>query len=206
MRIYLIRHGETHANVLFNTDDRMMIGALESPITQLNETGKQQALQTRRYFENVVVDEVYSSDLGRTRETSSIIFPEHEVNFTPLLRERSLGSDEGKRTELLFLYPEMQKHHVFPETDTIEECMSKRVPDGENYLMVMDRCRKVLSQFNFNEDKTIALVAHFHTIRCMKYVLLNKKPDKELFYMMIPNARPSLFEFQNDIFVEIPLD
>ena len=206
MRIYLIRHGETHANVLFNTPERMMIGALESPLTQLNETGRQQALQTRQYFEGVHVDQVISSDLGRTKETSSIIFPEFEVEFTPLLRERSLGSDEGKRTDLLYIYPEMQKHHVFTEVDSLEECLSKRVPDGENYLMVMDRCRKVLSQFDFKEDKTVALVAHFHTIRCMRYVLLDKKPDMELFHLMIPNAKPCLFEYQGDSFVEISLD
>ena len=206
MRIYLIRHGETHANVLFNTPDRMMIGALESPLTQLNETGRQQALQTRQYFEGVHVDQVISSDLGRTRETSSILFPDHDVQYTSLLRERSLGSDEGKRTELLFLHPEMQQYHVFPETDSLEVCLSKRVPDGENYLMVMDRCRKVLSQFDFSEEKTVALVAHFHTIRCMRYVLLNKKPDKELFNLMIPNAKPALFEYQKGSFVEIQLD
>ena len=72
--------------------------------------------------------------------------------------------------------------------------------------MVMDRCREVLSQFDFNEDKTVALVAHFHTIRCMRYVLLNKEPDKEIFNLMIHNAKPALFEYQNGSFVEIQLD
>ena len=206
MRIYLIRHGETHANVLYNTPESLMIGALESPLTQLNDIGRQQAQETRRYFENVTVDQVISSDLGRTKETSSIVFPDHDVEFTPLLRERSLGSDEGKRTELLFIHPEMQKHHVFTDIDSLEVCLSKRVPDGENYLMVMDRCRKVLSQFDFSEDKTVALVAHFHTIRCMRYVLLNKEPDMEMFHLMIPNAKPVLFEYQGNSFVEIPLD
>ena len=206
MRIYLIRHGETHANVLFNTPERLMIGALESPLTQLNDTGRQQAQETRRYFENVTVDRVISSDLGRTKETSSIIFPNHDVEFTPLLRERSLGSDEGKRTDLLFVHPEMQKHHVFTDIDPLDVCLSKRVPDGENYLMVMDRCREVLSQLDFSEDKTVALVAHFHTLRCMRYVLLNKEPDMEMFHLMIPNAKPALFEYQGNSFVEIPLD
>jgi hypothetical protein len=40
----------------------------------------------------------------------------------------------------------------------------------------------------------------------MRYVLLNKEPDKELFNLMIPNAKPALFEYQNGSFVEIQLD
>ena len=39
MKFIIIRHGETFANALFNTDDRILIGALDAPVSQLNENG-----------------------------------------------------------------------------------------------------------------------------------------------------------------------
>lgn len=200
MRIILIRHGETYANELFHTDDRLLIGALDTQIAQLNDKGRQQAKSASKQLENIHIDEIYSSDLGRTIETTSLIFPNRTFKTTPLLRERSLGSDEGKKAIELFSNPSVWERHVNTEIDTIEECMSKKVSDGENYIMVFNRLNEFLSQFDFNEDKTIVCVAHFHTIRCMIYTLLNKKPDRELFNLMIPNASPILFEYQNGKF------
>jgi|GEM_PF-6524434 len=33
MKLILIRHGETHANVLYDTDERILIGALDNELT-----------------------------------------------------------------------------------------------------------------------------------------------------------------------------
>lgn len=200
MRIILIRHGETYANELFNSDKRLLIGALDSEVAQLNDTGRKQAIEARKQLENIQIDEIYSSDLGRTKETTSIIFPNRHYKTTPLLRERSLGSDEGKKASEVFKDETVWERHVNTEIDSIEECMSKKVSDGENYQDVFNRCEYFLKQFDFNEDKTIVIVAHFHFIRCMIYTLLNKKPDRALFQMMIENATPIIFDYHNDKF------
>ena len=39
MRFILIRHGETYANALYNTNKRILIGALDQPVSQLNDVG-----------------------------------------------------------------------------------------------------------------------------------------------------------------------
>ncbi len=203
MRIILIRHGETYANDLFNSEDRILIGALDTEIAQLNEKGKQQAIEARKQLDNIQVDEIYSSDLGRTKETASLVFPNREFKTTPLLRERTLGSDEGLTFKEVFSREGVWKVHVNTELDSVEDCMTKKVVDGECFQEVLERCTKFLSQFDFNENKTIAIVGHFHLFRFMIYALLNKQPDKELFKMMIPNASPITFEYKNKKFTHV---
>lgn len=203
MKLILIRHGETYANVLYETDERILIGALDNELTQLTEKGKHQALEAKHQIEHLQIDEIYCSDLGRTKETASIIFPKREIHYTKLLRERSLGSDEGKRVSDLFVNDEAWQFHVNSDTDNLEQRLTKCVPDGENYLMVMDRCRQFLNQLNLSEKKTIALVAHFHLIRCMIYVLTKTDFNLSMFDLIIPNAKPLIFSNDTGIFQQI---
>ena len=203
MKLILIRHGETHANVLYDTDERILIGALDNELTQLNETGRKQAYEAQRMLQGISIDEIYCSDLGRTLETASIIFPKRQIHATALLRERSLGSDEGKKAKELFLDEKIWKYHVNSELDSLDERLSKRVLDGENYLMVMERCRQFLSQFNMEEEKTIAVVSHFHLLRCMIYVITQLEFNLSMFDLMIPNAKPLIFDYASGVFHQI---
>ena len=201
MRFILIRHGETYANALFNTDKRILIGALDQPVSQLNDVGMQQAKDTKVLLENYIIDEVYSSDLGRTKQTASIVFPNKNIQYTSLLRERSLGSDEGKTVQEVFSRDDVWKYHVNTEEDSIEDCLNKKVIDGESYIDVMNRCKKFLSKFDINDNKTIAIVSHFHFLRCFIYVLLNREPDREMMRMLIPNAYPMIYTNENNKFI-----
>ena len=201
MRFILIRHGETYANALYNTDKRILIGALDQPVSQLNDVGIQQAKDTKVLLENYIIDEVYSSDLGRTKQTASIIFPNQNIQYTSLLRERSLGSDEGKTVQEVFSRDDVWKYHVNTEEDSIEDCLIKKVVDGESYIDVMKRCKKFLSQFDLNDDKTVVVVSHFHFLRCFIYVLLGKEPDREMMRMLIPNAYPMIYTNENNKFI-----
>ena len=203
MKFIFIRHGETYANVLYNTEDRILIGALDNELTQLNDKGRQQALNAKLQLQNMHIDEIYCSDLSRTKETASIIFPNQKIYYTALLRERSLGSDEGKRVKDLFVDNDIWKYHVNIDTDSLDERLSKRVPDGENYLMAMDRCKDFLKQFDLNENRTIAVVAHFHLIRCMIYVLTQIPFDLTMFDLMIPNAQPIIYSNEQGSFQQI---
>ena len=200
MRMILIRHGETHANALYETEQRILIGALDEPICQLNDVGIQQAKNIQIALNHQNIDKVYCSDLGRTRQTALLIFPHKNIQYTSLLRERSLGSDEGKLVKELFSRDDIWNYHVNVDEDTLEDCLSKKVLDGESYEDVIKRCKLFLSQFNVEKDTTIAIVSHFHFIRCFIYVLLNKEPDREMFKMMIPNATPIVFNYNHGIF------
>ncbi|MDP5274221.1 histidine phosphatase family protein [Chengkuizengella axinellae] len=96
MDIYLIRHGQTEANLLNKEKYTMFTGQYESPLTI---EGEEQALKLSRSIKNMKFDKVYSSDLSRAVRTAEIVFPKNNINQTPLLRERSLGFFEGKRID-----------------------------------------------------------------------------------------------------------
>ncbi|WP_243392790.1 histidine phosphatase family protein [Kinneretia aquatilis] len=89
-RVLAIRHGET----AWNRDKRIQ-GQLDVP---LNDTGRAQAQRLGEVLAGESVDVVYSSDLGRARETAAAAAAAlgHPVHLDPGLRERSFGVFQGQ--------------------------------------------------------------------------------------------------------------
>ncbi len=87
---YIVRHGETEANV-----KRILQGHLDYPLTK---DGIRQAKKAARKLSGVRFDEAFSSDLLRAKRTAEIITLEQNiaVKTSRLLRERSFGRLEGK--------------------------------------------------------------------------------------------------------------
>ena len=63
-KIYLIRHGETEANKTFQFQ-----GHIDNP---LNSKGLCQAAALGQHYENIVLDEIYSSSMQRARQTAAL--------------------------------------------------------------------------------------------------------------------------------------
>lgn len=87
--IYLIRHGQTDWNVI-----NRIQGQLDMP---LNETGRKEASMCAQKLINLKLDEIVSSDLSRTKETTRIINESLSlpVRFDPRLREVNCGDLQG---------------------------------------------------------------------------------------------------------------
>ena len=87
--LLIIRHGET----VWNAEHRFQ-GHGDSPLTEI---GRNQVAALGRRMEAINFDALISSDLGRTRETASIIagFTGHAVQLDGRLRERNFGILEG---------------------------------------------------------------------------------------------------------------
>lgn len=200
MKFILIRHGETYANTLYGTDKQILIGTLDNELTQLNEKGKMQAEQCgeRIKSSNIEINRIFVSDLGRTKETASIIFSDSEKVYTPLLRERCLGDLEGQRL-IDVNYDEETK----PKQEALNEVEMKlyaKANQGESYIDVYSRVKKFLSQFDYSSNETVAIVSHFHCLRVFIYALLEKEFDEQLFEMMIENSQCYIFEYQTGSF------
>ena len=88
MKLYLIRHGETENNV-----KGLFSGWFQA---QLTDEGREQARAVGRRLQGFSFDRIYASDLDRTRETASLIFPDKEVIYTPVIREINVGSLGGQ--------------------------------------------------------------------------------------------------------------
>jgi probable phosphoglycerate mutase len=88
-----IRHGET----LWNAQDRFQ-GHGDSPLT---ETGRRQARALGQRLKGIEFDVLIASDLGRAKETASILaeYTGHPVGTDARLRERSFGELEGLTVE-----------------------------------------------------------------------------------------------------------
>lgn len=87
LRIYLARHGQTDWNAL-----RKLQGQSD---TELNATGRDQAILLRSRIEGVPIDQIYSSALKRSRVTAEIAGNGRSVIALPALNERHLGRFEG---------------------------------------------------------------------------------------------------------------
>ena len=89
--VYLIRHGQTVANI---TD--VMSGWMETPLT---DTGVSQARAAGQALSRCPVGRIVSSDLSRARHTAQLVGEGtgiHEVTLAPELREWHFGPYEGR--------------------------------------------------------------------------------------------------------------
>ena len=72
MKIYYVRHGQTD----WNLAKKMQGGQTEKP---LNETGIEQANETRKELENVKYDIIIRSPMHRAEQTAEIINQDRNV-------------------------------------------------------------------------------------------------------------------------------
>ncbi|CDO93033.1 unnamed protein product [Kluyveromyces dobzhanskii CBS 2104] len=94
LRLFVIRHGQTDANL-----NKILQGHMD---TDLNETGRDQARKLGEYLANdrrIQFDKIYSSDLKRCQQTIETALEPFDspvkVIKTDKLRERCMGVIEG---------------------------------------------------------------------------------------------------------------
>jgi probable phosphoglycerate mutase len=156
-RILAIRHGETAWNV-----ETRIQGQLDVP---LNEMGRRQADRLAQAVSHEGLSTVYSSDLGRARETAEAVLRGAGLREAVLdtgLRERAFGVFEG------LTYREIEQR--WPE-----ESARWRVRDpefgaqgGETLLAFYARCVDTATRLAAaHPGETIALVAHGGVMDCL---------------------------------------
>ncbi|MBN2898046.1 MAG: alpha-ribazole phosphatase [Clostridia bacterium] len=155
MKIVLVRHGETTANVA-----RLFCGHTDVLLT---EKGIQQAEAAAEKLKDYKFTKMISSDLRRARKTASIINHYHQlpIDRERGLREMNFGECEGYTyEELTKLKPESFKgdrvgkwNFIFPGGESLE-VMSSRI------RACIDRIRQ-----EADEEDTILIVAHAGVIR-----------------------------------------
>lgn len=142
MKLYLVRHGESVANL-----EGIYAGQMDTPLTDL---GRQQALGAGDKLKDIQFDKVFSSDLSRAFETCAIALPGSKPELTPILREYAIGTVQGK-----------------PIRDVIVTLSDdpQRVPDytpygGEDALMVRARARSFLDLLEKQDYACVAAFTH----------------------------------------------
>ena len=154
--IYLIRHTQAEGNLY-----RVMQGHWDGGVTEL---GLRQIDLLAERFKDIHIDALYSSDLYRARMTATAISRWHNIPIQtePLLREINVGPWETRFfADVAYEQPEKMQGFIADQEHW-------QLDGAETYPQVRDRAYPALERIaGENDGKTIAVVSHGVTIRCL---------------------------------------
>jgi len=189
MRIFLVRHAQSMANVDWKENRRKPDHAIE-----ITENGKKQALSVGEFFVNYLNNLVYFqymktrlwySTYKRTRQTAEIIFNKinKEKKFKLdmkehlLLAEQQFGLFDGlSDEERLEKFPDEEGH--YRKCKAFEGKMWPKMPMGESRFEVCQRVHQAFGTFHRDKDKykidNLIIVGHGTTNRAFVQMWLHK--------------------------------
>ena len=157
LKLYIVRHGETEWNVI-----KRFQGQLNTPLT---EKGMEKLRETGKKLENVLFDEVYTSELGRTVASAEIILNENrgyrnkklELKKLAELNEVYFGVWQGLTYEEVFLkYPEEANNYFY----NVKNYKAENV-EAENLKDALERFLKGINKIlNRHKSGNILVVTH----------------------------------------------
>lgn len=157
LKLYIVRHGETEWNVI-----KRFQGQLNTPLT---EKGMEKLRKTGKKLENVLFDEVYTSELGRTVASAEIILNENrgyknkkrELKKLAELNEVYFGVWQGLTYEEVFLkYPEEADNYFY----NVKNYNAENV-EAENLKDALERFLKGINKIlNIHKSGNILVVTH----------------------------------------------
>ncbi|MDR3643065.1 MAG: histidine phosphatase family protein [Candidatus Doudnabacteria bacterium] len=159
--IYIVRHGETEHNL-----NEIMQGQSDSPLTA---NGQAQAKAREEDLGPVHFDALFSSDLGRTVQTASILNINRKLalNTTKLLREKHFGIYEGRPIQH-FLDENKELIEKFEKLSAEEKIKFKYHPTQENDEEVTVRMLTFLREIGATFiDHTVLVVSHGSIMRAL---------------------------------------
>jgi len=148
-RLIILRHGET----VWNAEGKFQ-GQMDSPLTPL---GIEQSNALAARLSHYQFTALYSSDLGRARQTAKLIAQKtgHEIRFDARLRERNLGSFQG--------FTRSQSEHAFPAEFArfTSSDMDYVPPEGESFNQSAARIMACLEELaRAHAGQQIVLISH----------------------------------------------
>lgn len=175
MRLILTRHGETEENIT---------GILQGHMPgKLPKNGIIQAKKFALRLKDDKIDIVFSSDLDRAVKTTKEIAKNHHgipVHYTKELRERNLGSYQGKHSE--------------------QVNWEKQPYDIETLQQMQNRAKKFLHKvYSKNKNKTVLFVTHGGIGRSLVTVIIRKPADIIFEMEKIKNAAVYIFRVKEDL-------
>ena len=171
MKLFLIRHGESQANL-----DHCFAGQTDSKLTEL---GIQQAQAIQGALKDIPFDKVYSSDLSRAHDTQKNALPGYEAELTPLLREYDVGTWGGRPIA------EAAKIQNINYADF----------GGEDAQMVMARATEFFKKLEEDPKEYVAAFTHGgFVMTALRYVLGVSLPRGK---MAADNCAIQVFEYKN---------
>jgi|AntRauTorckE6833_2_1112554.scaffolds.fasta_scaffold00132_2 broad specificity phosphatase PhoE len=161
--VYLVRHGETEANVA-----RTWQGADD----ELSPQGKEQAKQLAQRLEGIPFDEAFSSNMVRARDTTTAIMKQRTIplTYTTALAERRVPSSTvGVALERV---PENPCHQFLVAWEAANRDPDFRYEDEETVRELVERAGDALQLFRESEVPNIVAVTHGTILRTIINIVL----------------------------------
>jgi 2,3-bisphosphoglycerate-dependent phosphoglycerate mutase len=199
LKLYIVRHGETEWNVI-----KRFQGQLNTPLT---EKGMEKLRKTGKKLENVLFDEVYTSELGRTVASAEIILNENrgyknkkrELQKLAELNEVYFGVWQGLTYEEVFLkYPEEGNNYFY----NVKNYKAENV-EAEKLEDALERFLKGINKIlDSHESGNILVVTHGTVFEMfMNYVANNSIFDIDERTLM-GNGDYKVFSYKDGKFQE----
>ena len=170
MLIYVIRHGETEANLR-----GVMSGWTDDA---LNENGIRLAEITGRNMKGIVFDECYSSPLSRARTTAELVLRESGNKIPVILDDRLKEIFVGDWEGVSFRHPEKPEYVQNITTYFLNPFQFERCPNGESAPEVCARTQSFLKELMArDDDKTYLVSTHGFAMRAMLNMLYENPED-----------------------------
>lgn len=179
MKIILVRHGKTQANIdwKYSTDD-----------TVLAKEGLYILDKTKLLLEDYEIDEVYTSALIRSQETAKHL---GFTNFTidKRINEMNFGDFRGQSIDEVRL-----KQKLFFENER-NNYFDIKYPNGESRNEVIKRTSGFLDEISQKDDKTILCISHGIAIRSTLFWVLKDLSNWNSFW--IDNGSLTVFNVKD---------
>ena len=199
LKLYIVRHGETEWNVI-----KRFQGQLNTPLT---EKGMEKLKETGKNLENVLFEEVYTSELERTVNSAEIILNENrgyknkkmELKKLAELNEVHFGVWQGLKYEEVFLkYPEEANNYFY----NVKNYKAENV-EAENLKDALGRFLKGINKIlDSHKSGNILVVTHGTVLEMfMNYVANNSIYDIDERTLM-GNGDYKVFSYKDGKFQE----
>jgi probable phosphoglycerate mutase len=188
-RVFIIRHAEAEGNLY-----RRGQGHMDGKVT-VKGLGQIDALAER--FKDEQIDDVYSSDMSRTRETAGAILryrPGLTLKTDPRLREINMGVWEDRSWgDIAHETPEMLQYFNHDPEKWF-------VPGGESFEHLQKRITAaVLDIASRHDGRTIAIFSHGMAIRSLMCEILGIPSKDAMTVQHCENTAVALLETDNAI-------
>ena len=171
--IYLIRHGETQ----WNLEGRYQ-GQKDSPLTKKGrEQARLNALKLQKKIESFNEVKIFSSPLGRAKNSAFIICDELDIDrdriiFDKRIEEFDYGIFEGELKE----FCQTQYAEIFQAREA--DKWWYKIEGGDSYEIVTKRLQLWLNEVK--DEKVIVMVAHEMINRALRGLYLNLEHNETL--------------------------
>jgi len=188
-RVYLVRHGTTEWN-----KEEIFRGRIDC---KLNDTGLAEARALEGYFQDVVIDSIYSSPLSRAEETARAVALPRGLTVIPdpAFIDMDYGEWQGlplkevkeKFTDLYRLWQERPQDVTFP--------------GGENLAQVRTRAWEGLGRVvQQNPGKTVLVVSHRVITKVLTCAALGLD-DSHFWQIKQDTTAVNCFEYTGNTFI-----